>query len=89
MVRWPSCAAASAVRRLVVDLVQPTEALDGLPGVLHATVEAGGLRQRLAFSAADTSAAELISAVVARAAVRDLFVLEPSIEDVIRSLYTT
>jgi ABC-2 type transport system ATP-binding protein len=57
--------------------------------VLDVTVEANGLRQQLAFSAEHTSAAELIAAVVARATVRDLFVLEPSIEDVIRTLYTT
>jgi ABC-2 type transport system ATP-binding protein len=76
-------------RRLVVDLEQPAAALDGLPGVLDVTVEAGGLRQQLAFSAEHTSAAELIAAVVSRVAVRDLFVLEPSIEDVIRTLYTT
>jgi ABC-2 type transport system ATP-binding protein len=47
------------------------------------------LRRQLAFSAQHTSAATLIAAVVAQAAVRDLFVLEPSIEDVIRTLYTT
>jgi ABC-2 type transport system ATP-binding protein len=35
------------VRHLVVELVEPLAALDGLPVV---TVEAGGLRQRLAFS---------------------------------------
>src|SRR5919202_935077 len=63
-------------RRLVVDLVQSTAALEGLPGVLDVTVEADGLRQQLAFSAQHTSAATLIAAVVAQAAVRDLFVLE-------------
>jgi ABC-2 type transport system ATP-binding protein len=75
-------------RRLVVDLEQPHAALDGLPGVLDVTVEADGLRQQLAFSAEQTSAAELIAAVVARVAVRDLQVVEPSIEDVVRTLYT-
>jgi ABC-2 type transport system ATP-binding protein len=45
-------------------------------------------RQQLAFSAELTSAAELIASVVARVRVRDLFVVEPSIEDVIRTLYT-
>jgi ABC-2 type transport system ATP-binding protein len=75
-------------RRLVVDLEAPGAALGGLPGVLDVTVEANGLRQHLAFSAEQTSAAELIAAVVARVAVRDLFVVEPSIEDVVRTLYT-
>ncbi|MDQ4011267.1 MAG: ATP-binding cassette domain-containing protein [Actinomycetota bacterium] len=74
-------------RQLVVDLEQPHAALDGLPGVLDVTVEADGLRQQLAFSAEQTSAAELIAAVVARVAVRDLQVVEPSIEDVVRTLY--
>ncbi len=74
--------------RLVVDLEQPQAALDGLPGVLEVTVKANGLRQELAFSAEQTSAAQLIAAVVARVAVRDLFVVEPSIEDVVRTLYT-
>ncbi|MGQ0715926.1 MAG: ABC transporter ATP-binding protein [Pseudonocardiales bacterium] len=76
-------------RRLVVDLEQPEAALDGLPGVLDVTVEANGLRQQLSFSADQTSAAQLIAAVVARVAVRDLQVVEPSIEDVVRTLYTT
>ncbi len=76
-------------RRLIVDLEEPAAALDGLPGVLDVTVEADGLRQQLAFSAELTSAAELIAAVVAQVAVRDLFVVEPSIEDVVRTLCTT
>ncbi|MGH3766528.1 MAG: ABC transporter ATP-binding protein [Pseudonocardiaceae bacterium] len=76
-------------RRLVVDLEEPATALDGLPGVLGVTIEADGLRQQLAFSADHTSAAELIAAVVAHVAVRDLQVVEPSIEDVVRTLYTT
>ncbi|MGH3898425.1 MAG: ABC transporter ATP-binding protein [Pseudonocardiaceae bacterium] len=75
-------------RRLVVDLEAPQPALNGLPGVLDVTVEANGLRQQLAFSAEQTSAAQLIAAVVARVPVRDLQVVEPSIEDVVRTLYT-
>ncbi len=75
-------------RRLVVDLEQPAAALTGLPGVLDVTVEANGLRQQLAFSAEHTSATELITAVAARVPVRDLQVVEPSIEDVVRTLYT-
>jgi ABC-2 type transport system ATP-binding protein len=76
-------------RRLVVDLEEPHGALVGLPGVLDVTVEADGLRQHLAFSAEATSATDLIAAVAAQTAVRDLQVVEPSIEDVVRTLYTT
>jgi ABC-2 type transport system ATP-binding protein len=75
-------------RRLVVDLEEPHGTLAGLPGVLNVTIEADGLRQQLAFSAELTSAAELIASVVARVRVRDLYVVEPSIEDVVRTLYT-
>jgi ABC-2 type transport system ATP-binding protein len=75
-------------RRLVVDLEQPHPALANLPGVLDVTVEANGLRQQLAFSADQTSAADLIAAVAAQVPVRDLQVVEPSIEDVVRTLYT-
>jgi ABC-2 type transport system ATP-binding protein len=74
-------------RQLVVELVEPAAALDGLTGVLGATVEAGGLRQRLAFSPSQTTAAALIAEVAGRVAVRDLTVAEPSIEDLVRSLY--
>jgi ABC-2 type transport system ATP-binding protein len=76
-------------RRLVVDLEQPHPALADLPGVIDVTVEADGLRHQLAFSAEQTSAADLIAAVAARVAVRDLVVVEPSIEDVVRTLYTS
>jgi ABC-2 type transport system ATP-binding protein len=76
-------------RRLVVDLEAPHPALADLPGVLDVTVEANGLRQQLAFSDELTSAAALIAAVVARVPVRDLQMVEPSIEDVVRTLYTS
>ncbi len=76
-------------RQLVVELVEPSAALDGLPGVLAVTVEAGGLRQRLAFSPSQTTAATLIADVARRVAVRDLTVTEPSIEDLVRTLYAS
>ncbi|WP_250558285.1 ABC transporter ATP-binding protein [Pseudonocardia lacus] len=76
-------------RELVVELVAPAGPLDGLPGVRSVCVEADGLRQRLAFSPADTTAAALIAAVAARVDLRDVTVVEPSIEDVIRTLYAT
>jgi ABC-2 type transport system ATP-binding protein len=74
-------------RELVVELESPAAALDGLPGVSSVTVQAGGLRQRLVFSAEETTAAALIAEVARRVAVRDLAVAEPAIEDIVRSLY--
>ena len=50
-------------------------------------VEADGLRQRLAFSPEETTAAAVLAAVRQRAAVRDLSIEEPDIEDVVRRLY--
>jgi ABC-2 type transport system ATP-binding protein len=74
-------------RCLVVDLVSPEPPLLGLDGVVDVTVEAQGLRQRLEFTAA-TTAAELIGAVTRRVELRDVSVDEPSIEDLVRTLYT-
>ena len=74
-------------REVVVDLAEPAPPLTGLPGVHDVTVEAGGLRQRLAFAPADTTAAAVIAAVAERAALRDVAVVEPSIESLVRTLY--
>jgi ABC-2 type transport system ATP-binding protein len=78
---------SSGPRGLVVDLVAPSSGLDGLPGVIGADVEADGLRRRFRFDAA-TSAAALVAEVMRRAEVRDVAVVEPSIEDLVRTLYT-
>ncbi|MBY8847878.1 methionine ABC transporter ATP-binding protein, partial [Saccharothrix sp. MB29] len=61
--------------------------LAGVPGVASATAELNGLRHRLVFRRADTTAARLIAAVAARAEVHDLVVEEPEIDDVVRRLY--
>ena len=74
-------------RELVVELAAPAAALTGLPGVRTVAVEADGLRQRLAFSPADTTAAALVAAVAAVTDLRDVTVVEPSIDDVIRTVY--
>jgi ABC-2 type transport system ATP-binding protein len=74
-------------RELVVELTAPAAPLDGLPGVQEVRIEADGLRQRLAFTPGHTTAAALISAVAARAELRDVTVVEPSIEDLVRQLY--
>jgi ABC-2 type transport system ATP-binding protein len=81
---------SGGARELVVELVRPVAPLAGLPGVDAVAVEAGGLRQRLRFRSSATTAttaAELIGAVTARVEVRDLTVAEPSIEDLVRTLY--
>ncbi|MGV9751000.1 ABC transporter ATP-binding protein [Nocardia farcinica] len=80
-------ATVGARRVLVVDLMDPTPDLTGLPGATLVSTEAGGLRQRLAFDAEQTTAAHLLAAVSARAEVRDLSVEEPEIEDVVRRIY--
>ena len=54
---------------------------------MHLGSEAEGLRQRLAFDPAATSAATVLAAVADRAPVRDLSIEEPDIEDVVRRLY--
>jgi ABC-2 type transport system ATP-binding protein len=79
---------SSGPRELVVELATPSRELGlaGVPGVLGCAEEAGGLRQRIRFDAA-ISAAALVAEVMRRADVRDVAVLEPSIEDLIRALY--
>jgi ABC-2 type transport system ATP-binding protein len=71
-------------RTLVVDLVEPAGPLLGLDGVVDVAVEAQGMRQRLEFTG---SAAGLIAEVARRAEIRDVTVDEPSIEDLVRTLY--
>ena len=73
-------------RTLVVELTEPTPPLHGLPGVVDVEVQAQGMRQRLEFDRA-TSAAELIAEVARRVQLRDVAVDEPSIEDLVRTLY--
>ena len=74
-------------RVLVVDLAEPTPDLTGLDGARHLSAEAGGLRQRLAFDAEQTTAAKVLAAVSDKAEVLDLTVEEPDIEDVVRRIY--
>lgn len=82
-------ATVGAQRVLVVDLAVPGPALDGLAGAELVSVEAEGMRQRLAFDAETTTAAQLLAEVSARAEVRDLSIEEPDIEDIVRRLYET
>ncbi|HUN36186.1 MAG TPA: ATP-binding cassette domain-containing protein [Trebonia sp.] len=76
-----------AERVLVVDLAEPMPDLAGVGGARHLFSEAGGLRQRLAFDADQTTAAKVLAAVSEKAEVLDLTVEEPDIEDVVRRIY--
>jgi ABC-2 type transport system ATP-binding protein len=76
-----------AERVLVVDLAKPVPDLNGVAGARLLSSEAGGLRQRLAFDAEQTTAAKVLAAVSGQAEVLDLTVEEPDIEDVVRRIY--
>lgn len=71
-------------RTLVVDLEVPGPAL-AVPGATVVRVE--GPRQWLRFHRDDHTASSLLAAVGERAAVRDLTIEEPAIEDVVRTIY--
>ncbi len=72
-------------RTLVVDLEAPGPPVD-VPGAT--VVKVDGPRQWLRFRRSDTSAAALVAAVAARVPLRDLSVEEPSIDDIVRRIYT-
>ena len=80
-------ATVGAQRILVIDLAEPTPDLTGVPSTTLLESESGGLRQRLAFDAAATTAAAVLAHVSARHSVRDLAIEEPDIEDVVRRIY--
>ncbi len=71
-------------RTLVVDLTEPGPAL-AVPGARVTRVD--GPRQWLRFHRDDHTAASLLAEVGARAAVRDVTVEEPAIEDVVGRIY--
>lgn len=74
----------SAERRLIVDLVDENQAVqDGAANVIRQE----GHRVWLTFDPNLISAAELISRVTARHAIRDLYVENPPIEEIIAKLY--
>ncbi len=54
----------------------------------HVGSELDGLRQRLAFSPEQTTAAKVLAQVSARTEIRDLTLEEPAIEDIVRTLYS-
>ena len=73
-------------RRLTLDLVDESEQVAD-PGVR--LIERDGARVQLGFDPTQVSATELISRLTARHAVRDLFIENPPIEEVIARLYET
>jgi ABC-2 type transport system ATP-binding protein len=84
----PGLAATVGARRvLVLDLAGPTDELSGIPGTILIESESDGLRQRLAFDPATTTAAAVLAQVSSRADVLDLSIDEPDIEDVVRRIY--
>lgn len=82
-------ATVGAERLLVIDLAEPTRPLQDVPGARLVAVESDGLRQRLAFDGARTTAAAVLTEVSRRATIRDLAVEEPDIEDVVRRIYAS
>src|SRR5438093_2427115 len=75
-------------RTLVVDLAENGTGDDEPLYVAHAVeVKADGPRRWLRFNRSDTTAAELIAAVVARYKLSDLTIEEPEIEAIIRRIY--
>lgn len=80
-------ATVGAQRLLVLDLAEPTDELHGIRGATVVESESDGLRQRLAFDPATTTAAAVLAEVSTRAEVLDLSIEEPDIEDVVRKIY--
>jgi ABC-2 type transport system ATP-binding protein len=73
-------------RRLVVDLDAPLPPGFALPGTTLTGTEADG--HRVTFALDSIAAGAAVASLVNAAAVRDLSVVEPDIEDVVAKLYT-
>jgi ABC-2 type transport system ATP-binding protein len=78
-------AAYGTHRTVVVDLVEAGPPL-AVPATTVTRVD--GPRQWLSFDRRETTAAEVVAAIVARAGVHDLSIEEPEIEDLVRRVYT-
>lgn len=74
-------------RRLVVDLDAPLPGDPALPGADLESVEADG--RRLTYALTSAPAGALIARLAGMAALRDVAVLEPDIEDVVARLYSS
>jgi ABC-2 type transport system ATP-binding protein len=75
-----------AQRTLVVDLLEADRMLDDVPGTELIAIEAGGLRQRLSFSAGTIPTARVLADVAARTGIRHLTLEEPDLETLIQRL---
>jgi ABC-2 type transport system ATP-binding protein len=75
-------------RRLVVDLDEPLKTELVLPGVTVESSQADGRRITYALDG-NTTAGDLVSRLAGLAALRDISVLEPAIEDVVARLYSS
>jgi ABC-2 type transport system ATP-binding protein len=71
-----------------VDLDEPLAAPLELPGVLVESVQAGGRRITYALDGDGATAGDLVRRLAEVAALRDISVVEPDIEDVVTRLYT-
>ena len=76
-----------ATRVIIIDLTEPAEPFDDIPGTSLLEAAAGGLRQRLSFVPGDTTVGAVLESIGKRAQIRDLTIEEPDIEDVVRQLY--
>jgi ABC-2 type transport system ATP-binding protein len=74
-------------RRIVVDLDEPLGAPVDVRGVSVESVQADGRRITFALDGDASSAGELVKRLAEVAALRDISILEPDIEDVVARLY--
>jgi len=75
-------------RRVIADLDEPLAAPLSLPGLHVEAVEAEGRRITYALDGTGATAGDLVRRLSEIAALRDISVVEPDIEDVVARLYT-
>jgi viologen exporter family transport system ATP-binding protein len=76
-------------RQVVVDLDEPLAVPVALPGVEQVSASPDGRRVTFSLGIAGATAGELVAHLAGVAALRDLSVVEPDIEDVVAKLYAT
>ena len=76
-------------RRVVADLDAPLSAAFEVAGVRVDAIEAGGRRLTFALESDAVTAGDLVRRLAEVAALRDIAILEPDIEDVVARLYTS